>query len=269
MVDDLGSAVARRLLEYSRDGVEQAFVNSVDAYAETDLFDLFYFHRESRQASTRAFDERGPLDLWVADCAKAQVTGLNGLSKQSERSGASYFIRGYVNRLIQPRDLRRFATDLLCGRCERGPSGNEIRPRVWTGQGAEVHRRARVVAPAYIGSGSKVQEDALITRCSSIESDCFIDSGTVIDNSSVLPHTHIGIWLDVCNAMVRENRILSLDRGVTIAISDSRVMRSTITDRRDDARVSASGLRQRSANDFQTEPPEPRFRQFGANLFQE
>ena len=109
----------------------------------------------------------------------------------------------------------------------------------------------------------------MITRSSNVERDCFIDSGTVIDNSSVLPRTHIGIWLDVCNAVVRENKFMSLDRGVTIAISDSRVMRSTFTERGDEAGACISNVRQKKAIDFQTEPPLRESWQFGANLFQE
>ena len=39
---------------------------------------------------------------------------------------------------------------------------------------------SRIVAPAYIGCHSRVREDALVTRCSSIERDCCIDFGTIV-----------------------------------------------------------------------------------------
>lgn len=268
-VDDLGSAIARRLSDFSSDGIEHAFVNSADAYVEVDLLDFVYFHRESRQASTRASDDRGPLDLWVADCAKAQVAGMGKLSNTYEPSGNPYLVRGYISRLMQPRDLRQFSIDVLNGRCQVGPSGNEIRPRVWIGEGAELHSRARVVAPAYIGCRSKIREDAVITRSSNIERDCFIDSATVIDNSSVLPNTHIGICLDVCNAVVEKNKFLSLDRGVTIAISEPRVMRSTGTDRGKAAGLNATGRWQKATTDIPAELPLRGAWQLGTNLFQE
>ena len=41
------------------------------------------------------------------------------------------------------------------------PSGVEVRAGIWIEDGADVHRRARIVAPAYIGSGSKVREDII------------------------------------------------------------------------------------------------------------
>lgn len=270
LVEDLSSAIAGRLSEFSSDGIEHAFVNSADAYAEVDLLDLFYFHRESRQASTRATDDRGHLDLWVADCAKAQVGGMGKLSPDKyEPSGNPYLVRGYVSRLRQPGDLRQFGIDVLNGRCQMGLSGSEIRPRVWIGEGAELHSRARVVAPAFIGCRSKIREDAVITRSSNIERDCFIDSATVIDNSSVLPYTHIGICLDVCNAVVGENKFLSLDRGVTIAITESRVMRSTVTGRGKAAGLGAAGPWRKSTTDCEVGLPLRGVWQFGTNLFQE
>jgi len=99
-------------------------------------------------------------------------------------------------------------------------------------EGAEIHRRARVVAPAYIGGGSKVRADALITRFSNIERDCCIDCGTAVEDSSVLANTSVGIWLDLCHAVVRENMLLNLERDVLIEILDSRVLRASGASRR-------------------------------------
>jgi UDP-3-O-[3-hydroxymyristoyl] glucosamine N-acyltransferase len=62
--------------------------------------------------------------------------------------------------------------------------GREIKPRVWVDDGAQLHRRARVVAPAYIGRASSVREDTLITRFSNVESFCEVDYGTAIEDDS-------------------------------------------------------------------------------------
>lgn len=45
VVTDLYAAIHQKLRDYSRNGIEHAFVVSSSAYAETDLLDLFYFHR--------------------------------------------------------------------------------------------------------------------------------------------------------------------------------------------------------------------------------
>ena len=218
-------AIQQKLRDYSQSGIEHAFLLFGNIYAETDLLDLFYFHREARQAVTRTVNAEGALDFWVVDCAKAQEIDLHNLFVQ-KTSGSSYFIREYVNRLMHPRDLRRLASDLLQGRCSCRPSGREVKRGIWIDDGAEVHRWARIVAPAYIGRGSKVMEDTLITRHSSIEKNCCLDYGTVVEDSSILPNTEIGICLDVCHAIANGNKLLSLERDVVIEISDPAVMRS-------------------------------------------
>ena len=224
IVQDVGCAISQILADYSQNGIAYTFVTWADTYLETDLLDLFYFHRESRQTVTRAFDGDAPLALWTVDCAKAQSLPIEQLLHG--HTAPPYFVRGYMQRLSAPGVLRQFAEDALRGRCEARPCGKEIRPGIWVDDGGEIQRGARIVAPAYIGGRSKILSDVLITRFSSIERDCFVDCGTVIENSSILAGTHIGIWLDVCHAVVSGNRMLSLERDVMVAISDPSLMRS-------------------------------------------
>jgi NDP-sugar pyrophosphorylase family protein len=223
--DDVRSALSDQLACFAEKGITHAFVSSASTYTETDVLDLSYFHRESKRLVTRAFNHDGPLDLWVVDCAKAQDFAIESLL-EADGNRSRYFVREYVRRLTHPRHLRQFTEDALRGVCQSRPVGRDTRPGVWVGDDAEIHPSVRIVAPAYIGSRSIVKEDTLITRFSSIEKDCFIDFGTVIENSSVLEKTHIGIWLDVCHAIVKANIIFSLDREVTVEISDACIIRS-------------------------------------------
>ncbi len=222
---DVSGAITHKLKDYAEGGIEHSFVISANAYAEADLLDLFYFHREARQPATRAFDSEGPLDLWVVDCAQALRFDLEHVLAQAEQTGASYLIREYVKRVVRLSDLRQLAVDGLRGRYALRPAGREIRPGVWLDQGAEVHRRARIVAPAYIGRGSRICEDTLITRFSSVERSCYVDYGTVVEDSSILANTRVGIWLDVCHSIVKENKLFSLRRGVALEICDPTVLR--------------------------------------------
>ncbi len=233
VVGDLNFEIQQTLSDYSQQGIERAFVNWANSYQETDLLDLFCFHRESRQVATPTVDRQGPLALWAVDCKKLQREPVQKSLHEAQLNSASqYFIREYVNCLRHPRDLRRFASDMLRGQCQARPSGQEVRPGVWLDEGSEIHRRARVVAPAYVGCGSKIRADALITRLSDIERDCCIDCGTVVEDTSVLANTTVGIWLDLCHAVVSGNILLNLEREVLIEISDSRVLRSTNAGRR-------------------------------------
>jgi len=268
IVDDMGASIRETLTDYASAEIEHCFISEADTYAETDLLDLFYFHRESRQAVTGTYDRHGALALWVADCAKANEPGFEISLEQRRGSCASYFIREYVNRLTHPRDLRQFAEDTLRGRCESRPSGKQIRPGVWIDERAQVNRRARVVAPAYIGRGSEVKAEAVITRFSSIERGCCIDCGTVVEDSSVLTSTNVGIWLDVCHAVVSGRKLVSLDRDVAIEISDASIMRPGS----ECATNSADSRNKRIESDiefkhFTKEQPMPRFRQSDAISF--
>jgi len=224
-VSDCERSVRDILADFDRQGIENAFVNFCDTYTETDLLDLYYFHREAKQAVTNALTSEHALNLHLVRCSEAQHWQTGALSSDSSLHTASYLIKDYVAHLNHPDDLRSFATALLSGRCERGPSGKQVSPGIWVEPGAEIHRRARIVAPAYIGRGTKLLEDTLVTRFTSIESDCVVDCGTVIENSSVLPHTRIGIWLDVRHSIVNGNRILSLNRDAIVELSDASILR--------------------------------------------
>ena len=269
VVRDLYPAIAQELADFSRNGIRHSFISSANAYAETDLLDLFCFHRESRQAATRTFDKEGPLDLWVVDCAKAQRGDLECVLVDAGRDGApKYFIREYVNRLVHLRDFRRLAADILRRSCETGPSGKQVRPGVWMDDGAEVHRRARIVAPAYIGCASKVKADALITRFCNIERDCCVNSGTVVEDSSILANTTIGICLDLCHAVSNGNKLWNLERDVAVEIVDSSVMRFTTAVRKSVAHGSERIEVLKDSVVLQ-KPEMPGTWQFVSNLFQE
>jgi hypothetical protein len=70
-------------------------------------------------------------------------------------------------------------------------------------------------------------EDTLITRFSSVEKGCYVDYGTVIEDSSILENTHVGIWLDVCNSLAKGSKLFNLERNVILEISDPSILRAT------------------------------------------
>jgi hypothetical protein len=239
-VDDIGCGLSRTLKDYSERGIEFVFVAHANLYAECDLIDWIWFHRGTHKPITRACDRNGGLDFWVADCTRSQGVEIFLLPEEKKRfDGPSYFISGYVNQVTTPWDLRRLVTDVFRRRCEMRPPGKEIRPGVWVEAGARIHRRARIVAPAYIGRGAQVREDTLITRCSNLESSCYIDYGTVIEDSSILTNSYIGIWLDVTHAVVSGNKLANVGRNVVLNISDSNVIRENMAIAKESTRHSA------------------------------
>jgi hypothetical protein len=70
-----------------------------------------------------------------------------------------------------------------------------------------------------------------------VESFCEVDYGTVIENTSVLSNSYVGIWLDVSHAVVCGNKLLNLERDVTLDVNDASMLRKSIALRRDVSRV--------------------------------
>jgi NDP-sugar pyrophosphorylase family protein len=214
----------KHLIDWQGRGVESTIIIRLGAYADIDLKEFFQSHREQGQNVTRARDREGTLDAWVIDLAIVSEA-MDLAAMLLTRKAAQYFVNGYVNRLQHPRDLRRLVVDSFSDRCRLRPRGTEIRPGVWIEYGAQVHRDARIVAPAFIGRGTTIGEQCLITRSSNVESSCQIDYGTVVEDSSILSNSYVGIGLDLSHSIVDGSNLLNLERGVTLEIADPCVIR--------------------------------------------
>ena len=204
--------------------VDAVVITRAGHYIECEWQALLAEHRKYGEAVSRAFDREGPLDLWVVDPSRFCADG-DRLTMLRVTEVAECAIEGYVNRLTGARDFRRFVTDIFSFRCRARPYATELRPGLWVADGAQIARSARVVAPAYIGYGVKISNDCLITRCSTVETDSYVDFGTAIEDSSILPNTYVGIGLDLSHSIVDGDEILNLHHEVRLRISDPVVMR--------------------------------------------
>jgi hypothetical protein len=251
VADNPWPAVAQILKEYGKNGCNSAFVAKPTAYIEADLPDLLDFHRQGRRSVTRASDREGALDFWVVSCNPGEETGGSSLSASLLRPDlfpSSYFVKEYVRRILHPEDFRRLITDAFLSRCNLHPLGQQRRPGIWADRDVEIRRGARIVGPAYLGARCAIGERAVITRFSNIEHDSYIDYGTVVESSSVLPNTYVGVWLDVRRSIVQGNTLLNLERGVLVEVCDPRLLRLNAAVRQTKrSRVSAPELRQENS----------------------
>lgn len=221
---DIWRGASRSLIEAKEAGIDAVLLVRAEAYVEFDPVDLIRFHRDSGNIVTRACDERGFLDLWVVDPGILQENV--DLKSSLETANEPYYqVSGHVNRMKTLRDMRTLVADGLSSLCRFRPQGVEVRPGVWMAEGAEVERGARIVAPAFLGRDVKISEQCLITRCSSIERDCQIDYGTVVEDSSILSGTYVGIGLDLSHCIADRTCLVNLNREVALEIKDPVVMR--------------------------------------------
>jgi len=60
----------------------------------------------------------------------------------------------------------------------------------------------------------------VVTRCTVIEHGAYVDCGTVVENSTVLPSAYVGAGLDLAHSVVGMGRIANLRRNTTVEIPD-------------------------------------------------
>ena len=212
------------IVQMRQQRLDAALIVALGAYLEFSPADLIQFQRQQGAAVVQGCDEMGKLPMWLV--AFEQMPESAELKKYLDAASPVLSpLGGYVNRLEDLHDLRRLAVDGLTSRCGCKPVAVEVRPGVWMAQGAQVERGARIVAPAFIGRAAKVAEQCLITRCSNLENHSQIDYGTVIEDSSVLAGTYVGIGLDLCHSVVNGRELANLRHDVTLDISDPAILR--------------------------------------------
>jgi hypothetical protein len=204
--------------------VDAVLILRVGAYIECNPVDALQFHFERSPGIVRAFDANGPLDFWVVD-PRLIPPDKDLLATLTEVTSAPFRISGHVNRLENADDLRRLAVDGLSSRCALRPQGFEVRPGVWMGERVQIEKGTRIVAPAFIGSDVTISEQCLITRCTTVERHSHVDYGTVVEDSSVLSNTYVGIGLDLSHSVVDGNILLNLRHDVMLEVGDPAVMR--------------------------------------------
>lgn len=217
----------KAVAEVAHTGAELVVLMRLGPYAEIDYEDLVQFHlnQGSRVTAVVRPDSEltGMFILSPSRRNEAAYLLKHGL-RTSRLPHAYYEFNGYLNPLANAADLRRLAIDAFCGNAELEPEGVEIKPGVWAAPTARIHKRARILAPSYIGSHARVRASALVTRCSVLEHHAHVDCGAVIDNATLLPSTSIGAGLDVAHAVVGFKRLVHLGRNVEVEISDSKLV---------------------------------------------
>jgi len=209
---------------------ECVLVIRLGGWAEVDYRTMISHHRKSGVALTRAVSrDVGALEIFVASSnSTAETAALLRGELRDERIQTSPFeVSGYVNLLQESAELRKLILDSFAGEAAVPPFGRECRPGVWVGRGSRIHRDARVLAPAYIGSFCHVHRGAVVTRGSSLEHHAELDCGTMLDGSTLLPYTRIAAGLEVEQSVVGFHQVHSLVHQITVDVEDTHLIGTT------------------------------------------
>lgn len=213
--------------DFAQSGAELVIVLRLGAYAEIDYSDLLQCHLDRNAPVTAAVDNEGvSFGMFVVSASRRNhaVHMFRSALTQFRTPCEPYLFSGYLNRLSSPNHLRQLAIEGLMRRIQLAPEGEQIKPGVWVGRGAQVHKGARVLSPAFIGAGSRVRAAAVITRCTVLEHHTVVDCGTVVENVTTLPYTYLGAGLDVTHSVVGHNKLYNLKRGVEVEFADPRLI---------------------------------------------
>jgi ADP-glucose pyrophosphorylase len=220
----IADLAADRFANYKREGLGTVLIVRCGSYVELDVAEMLNVHQEQGLGVTRAFSDDAPLDVWMVD-PSGLPEHVATLSTLLCARPAMYRLQGYVNQLRTAREFRRLVLDSFYSRCRLRPQGSEIKPGIWSCEGAQIERSARVVAPAFIGRDVHISAECLITRGSNVESNSRVDFGTAVEDSTILPNSYIGIGLDLSHSIVDGRNLLNLRHNVKLEITDPVVMR--------------------------------------------
>jgi NDP-sugar pyrophosphorylase family protein len=224
---NLWRAAEHAFTEFAQSGADAVLVWRVGVYAEFDIDEFLQFHVDNQCHVTAMADADGtPLDICMIAASRRNdaAYALRHQLHKFRGSNATYYFEGFCNRLRDSRDLRQLAIDSLQQLTEIEPVGKEVKPGIWFGKGARVHKRARVLSPAFVGSRVRVRASAVVTRCTSLEHHAVVDCGTVVENVTVLPYSYVGAGLDVSHSVVGFRRLWNLPRSVEVEISDAKLV---------------------------------------------
>jgi hypothetical protein len=222
--------------DLAKAGVEQVLAISLQSYAEIDLMDFVQFHRESCNPATEAFDLDGPLGVEIVN--RDSMDSDSGAQRRPATAGSAseYRFRGYAKRLQSPQLYRDLVSDALRGRCALTPQGSQIDESVWIGKDARIADSVRFFGPCFVGDRTVLQESVSLGPFSSVEHECFIDCGTTVEGSSILPHTFLAAGLSVRRSVVDGPYLEQLESGTIVDLRPSglgRRFRPTTRPRRD------------------------------------
>lgn len=215
-------------------GAELVILVSLGPYAEIDFESMVQFHLDRQCRVSRATQNGQPVEVFCISASRRNDAASLFRSKLTHcRTDCPEFENfGYLNHLAGPLDLRQFAIDILTLKTETAPAGEQIRPGVWAASRAQIEKGARILAPAFIGSFARIRSGAVITRCSSIEQRAQVDCGTIVENSSLLPHSYIGAGLELAHSLAGFSCIWNLRRDCAVRITDSKLLRHSVASSR-------------------------------------
>jgi NDP-sugar pyrophosphorylase family protein len=92
--------------------------------------------------------------------------------------------------------------------------------KIWLGHGVSIHPKAQLVAPVLIGDNCQVRADAVIGPETVLGNNIVVDEGATITGSTVLEGTYVGRLVNVNEAVVNRNCLVSVPADTSVFVAD-------------------------------------------------
>lgn len=99
------------------------------------------------------------------------------------------------------------------------------------GKNAEIHRNAKIICPAIIGSNVKIEAEACIGPYTSIGDGSVIKKGSRVERSIIFPHTWLDNFSSIRSAIIGENAIIGQWAKIenNVIVGDGAIIADNVT----------------------------------------
>lgn len=112
------------------------------------------------------------------------------LEKQDPMYG--YVAEGYWCDVGNLAEYMRANGDMLAGKVQTGPLGEQIGEGIWVGEGVEIAPDAQIFAPVYLGNGVKLKQGVIVHGPTVVRDYSVVDRYVHLDRSVVWRNCYIG-----------------------------------------------------------------------------
>ena len=129
---------------------------------------------------------------------------------------------GSLNLLQDLPAFHRANLDIVAGRFSGlGVDGRSVALGLFAGRRAQVFPGSLKQGVAYIGANSRVHPEAELLGEVVIGDEVVVDRAATLRDCVILPRTYVGELVEVANAIVASNRLIRVDTGASLLISDA------------------------------------------------
>jgi hypothetical protein len=106
------------------------------------------------------------------------------------------------------------------------PRAKQTEDRIWISRNVTLHPTARLVPPLYIGENCRIGRGVRLGPNVVVESDCVLDEHCTVANTTIFHGSYVGEALELSDAMVDRNRLLSVAVGTAVTVADDFILGS-------------------------------------------